>query len=259
MIYTLLQRSAAFFVVLYIFLHAPFHTHAETFTLPQQFHHIGLTFLDPLTFSQSEDLPQQKTTIQFIVQGTIEIQHEEENNEFEKIIISPTFENLTTTTITVMPTPTLYIQQSEDPSPTLTPSPQQLLTPTTTTPTAAITQSVVGGLSSEKLFSMSNAYRQSKGLAAFIKDERSCSLAATRAPEIAGEVASGTLHSGLQARALPYWNTENIISMNSEEAAFNWWINDQIHHDAIVGNYTYSCVACSGNSCAQEFTNFQPK
>jgi uncharacterized protein YkwD len=106
---------------------------------------------------------------------------------------------------------------------------------------------------------MSNEYRAARGLPPFQKDERTCSLAASRAPEVAGEVASGARHAGLAARALPYWNTENIISMNSEEAAFNWWINDKIHHDAIVGNFTYSCVACVGGNCAQEFTNYQPK
>lgn len=111
----------------------------------------------------------------------------------------------------------------------------------------------------EQLFSMTNTFRAERGLPALRKDERTCNLAASRAPEVAGEVATGTLHSGLYSRAIPYWNTENIISMHSAEAAFNWWINDKIHHDAIVGNYTYSCVACVGGNCAQEFTNYQPK
>ncbi len=181
------------------------------------------------------------------------------------------------------PTPTIYISHLVEPktllsgtpstaptttkkaSPTPTPLPTKKDTPTPTsaplTPPPAAPQSTAnpGGLDADKLFSMSNDYRAARGLPALQKNDQVCSLAASRAPEIAGEVASGALHSGLAARALPYWNTENIISMGSEEAAFNWWINDPIHHQAIVGNFTYSCVSCVGNNCAQEFTNFQPK
>lgn len=182
----------------------------------------------------------------------------------------------------IEPTPTVFLSNLVEPkslpsitpttSPTSTPAPTKALAPTPTTapekqsttsltPPQAAPQSPAnpGGLDAEKLFSMSNEYRAARGLPPFQKDERSCSLAASRAPEVAGEVASGALHSGLHARNLPYWNTENIISMRSEEEAFNWWINDKIHHDAIVGNFTYSCVACSGGNCAQEFTNYQPK
>lgn len=179
----------------------------------------------------------------------------------------------------IEPTPTVFISNLVDPktlpsitptiTPTTTPAPTKEPTPTTApavkdtplTPPPPAAQSLAnpGGLDAEKLFSMSNEYRAARGLPPFQKDERSCSLAASRAPEVAGEVASGALHSGLHARNLPYWNTENIISMRSEEEAFNWWINDKIHHDAIVGNFTYSCVACSGGNCAQEFTNYQAK
>ena len=115
------------------------------------------------------------------------------------------------------------------------------------------------GLSADKIFSMVNAHRESLNLAAFQKDERACTLAEARAPEVGQEIAAGTMHKGMYGRNLPYWNTENIISMDSEEAAFNWWIHDYIHKVAIEGPYTYSCIACSGNNCAEEFTNFQPK
>ncbi len=106
---------------------------------------------------------------------------------------------------------------------------------------------------------MVNSYRASKGLALFQKDEKSCQLASSRAPEIGAEIAEGHMHSGLRDRNLPYWNTENIISMRTEEEALNWWLNDTIHREAIEGNSTYSCMACAGNSCAEEFTNYQPK
>ncbi|HRN96109.1 MAG TPA: CAP domain-containing protein [Candidatus Levybacteria bacterium] len=157
-------------------------------------------------------------------------------------------------------TPTSKESQKTTPTPSASPSPE----PETTTPTQQPVQAVgqmtnTGGLDPEKLFSMSNEYRKSKGLPEFKKDEKTCALAQSRAPEVAAEVTSGDMHKGLRDRNLDYWNTENIISMRTEESAFNWWVNDKIHHDAIVGNFTYSCVACSGNSCAQEFTNYQPK
>lgn len=182
----------------------------------------------------------------------------------------------------VDPTPTVYVSNLAEPKtlPSITPSvspvsakkatatptplpdidiPTPTKAPLTPPPAAPQSTANPGGLDAEKLFSMSNDYRAARGLPALQKNDQVCSLAASRAPEIAAEVASGALHSGLHARALPYWNTENIISMSSEESAFNWWINDPIHHQAIVGNFTYSCVSCVGNNCAQEFTNFQPK
>ena len=116
-----------------------------------------------------------------------------------------------------------------------------------------------GGLDAEKLFEMSNSYRVSKGLTPFEKDPRACALAVSRAPEIYKEIYGGVMHSGLKARGLDYWNMENIIAMNSEEKAFNWWVNDYIHRVQIEADNKYSCVACSGNSCVQEFTNFLPK
>lgn len=194
------------------------------------------------------------------------------------------------------PTPTLFIQPTQttqtttSPTPSTTPAPEakaspaptveptSILTPTpttaasiktkiTTTPTPIlVTKTVVtqppaapSGIDAEKLFSMVNTYRQGKGLPAFQKDDRVCSLANARATEIAGEMAAGTLHSGMYARNLPYWNTENAIAYSSEEADMNWWLDDSIHRQAIESNKIYSCTACSGNYCVQEFTNFQPK
>lgn len=153
------------------------------------------------------------------------------------------------------PTPTTKLQATASPTPTK--AAEVSITPTVKPEVSSL--STVGGLDADKLFNMSNEYRKARGLTPFQKDDKTCALAASRAPEVSGEVAAGTLHSRLKARNLDYWNTENIIAMSTEESAFNWWINDKIHHDAIVGNFKYSCVACHGNSCAQEFTNYQPK
>lgn len=217
--------------------------YAQNLFFAHLYKHDGLTFSTPLSFSQTPTTLK-PISLTFGTTETIEVQPTTKSEvEIEKIIT---------------PTPT--------PSPTQTPTPIPTSTPTPTqTPTPSPLQQVVtspsnpGGLNADVLFSMVNSYRASKGLPAFQKDEKSCSLAASRAPEVENEVATGTMHSGLRNRNLNYWNTENIISMRNETEAFNWWINDQIHKDAIESNNTYSCVACSGNSCAEEFTNYQPK
>lgn len=159
--------------------------------------------------------------------------------------------NVQITEVLASPTPSQTPTSSPNPTATSTPTAQPTQTGSNT--------STGGGLNADALFSMSNDYRTSHGLAPFQKDERVCSLAAVRAPEIGAEIAEGHMHSGKNSHNFLFWFTENIISMNSVQAAFNWWINDPIHHDAIVGAYSHSCVACSGNSCVQEFTNFQAK
>lgn len=149
------------------------------------------------------------------------------------------------------------------PTPTVAAS-KQKVTPTKTLPsptptTAPVAQPAASGSNADQLFSMVNSYRQSKGLPAFIKDDRVCSLANARANEIAAEMSAGTLHSGMYARNLPYWNTENAAAYGTVEESFNWWLQDGIHRQAIESNKTYSCTACSGVYCVQEFTSFEAK
>jgi uncharacterized protein YkwD len=262
---TLLKRSAALLLVSSTFLSTASFVHAETFVLPQEFQHPGLTFSQSLHFDSPKKLAVHSSTIQFSLSKKLSLKDEKKQAQLENIVLAPTLEPkvptpIPTEEVSATQTPTLLPAQPT--TKPYTPNPNTTVAVPTPTAAPAVTQTAAtttGGLSGDKLFSMSNAYRQSKGLAPFEKDERACTLAASRAPEINGEIAAGTMHSGLRARALPYWNTENIISMNSEDAAFNWWVNDPIHHDAIVGSYKYSCVACSGNACAQEFTNFQAK
>lgn len=166
------------------------------------------------------------------------------------------------------PTPTVIPTETPTPTPTIsdvplspsTPLPTDTPTPTSQPiTTSSMPANPTGGLNADKLFAMVNNYRNSKGLASFQTDPRACQLATERASEVGEEIANNHMHSGLKARNLPYWNTENIISYNSEEGAFNWWINDTIHREQIEGNFTYSCMACNGNNCAEEFTNFVAK
>jgi len=224
--------------------------HAQTLILSQPYEHDGLTFSSPLSFTQT---PQNLTsiTLTFGESDVISLKPTTEKDVKIESLITPT----PSPTLTPTPTLTIYVAPTSTPTPMVTPLPSKP-TPTTHVITSP---SNSGGLNADVLFDMANSYRASKGLPAFQKDERTCALAASRAPEIENEVTSGAMHSGLRARNLNYWNTENIISMRNESEAFNWWINDQIHKDAIESSNTYSCVACSGNSCAQEFTNYHPK
>lgn len=254
---------------------------ANTFTVPNQFSYPGLTFSSPLTYTKPLPAHQPTSVISFTAaHNKLVISKQNKKDSSIVVDLTPTLGVLETTNAsiaiaepTVQPTPTVYIPSDTTPTitiaPTAEPTDAPAVAPTdapTDAPTVAPTsdstvqsQSNPGGLNAADIFGMVNAYRAAQGLPAFQQDPRSCSLAQERAPEVAGEVASGNLHAGLLAMNLPYWNTENIIEMNSDQGAFNWWINDPIHHAAIVGNFTYSCISCSGDSCAEEFTNFQPK
>lgn len=145
-------------------------------------------------------------------------------------------------------------------SPTPSPTQSSQTTQTSTTPTTQTSQTnTPANSNADVLFALVNNYRKDKNLPAFQKEDRVCSLANSRAPEIAGEMANGTLHSGMYGRNLPYWNTENAIAYGDVQTDFNWWIGDYIHKKAIESDFTYSCTACSGIYCVEEFTSFQPK
>lgn len=218
-------------------------TEAAELTINQPLSHNGLTFSQPLTFTKTSHI--HPATLEF---GTTSL-----------IVYKNTKNNLTRLLPTLTPTlilPTPTVIPTLIPTEIIQPTPTAL--PATPIPTV-ITNATQSGLNADVLFSMVNNYRSEKGLPPFQKDERTCQLAESRAPEVAAEVASGNMHQGLRDRNLPYWNTENIISMRNEQEAFNWWLNDYIHKKAIESSNTYSCVACSGYNCAEEFTNYQPK
>jgi uncharacterized protein YkwD len=261
-----LHQLAIFIIAAGTFLSSASFAQANTFTVPRTYHYPGLTFTGPLAYSKPLAFPETSTTILFTSQHKLTINKDDTLKPLESIVLTPTVtEPSISTEDLAQPTPTVFAQPISDTisheesiSPTPTPTTEPTTTPTTPSYTP-IPQTNAGGLNAADIFSMVNSYRASQGLPAFQQDAKTCSLAATRAPEVAGEVASGNMHAGLLAMNLSYWNTENIISMNSDQAALNWWINDPIHHAAIVSNNTYSCVACSGNSCAEEFTSYASK
>lgn len=205
---------------------------------------LTLTFTQPvhLTIEKSTTSSRLKTKLR-----TIAVTQKDPQVQVEAEVISQK------ATPTALPTPTTSTVRTTMSSGETTPTPQAVLTANT------VSLENSGGLNADKLFSMVNAYRATLNLPPYQKDERSCQLAKERAPEIAQEIASGTMHKGMYDRNLPYWNTENIITMRTEEKALNWWLNDYIHKKQIEGPYKYSCTACAGNACAQEFTDFTAK
>lgn len=160
---------------------------------------------------------------------------------------------------TVTPTQTpKQEKKSQTPSQTYT-------TPTTPSPTQpqnTIPESpeYKKELDSSILFSLVNEYRTQYNLTPFIEDERICSIAQNRAPQLYEEILGNSwMHKGFKELELSYWATENIIYEFTEQKALNWWKNSPIHNSALLGNYQYSCVRCQGNTCAEIFTNFQEK
>lgn len=130
----------------------------------------------------------------------------------------------------------------------------------TTTPAVPTTAEKPASLSSDILFEMINSHRATLGLPAYQKEDKLCTLAKERGPELYDEIfTSGNIHGGLYNRNLPYWITENMKYGPDENDVFNWWMNSYIHKKAIEGNFTYSCGECYGNSCAQLFTSYVAK
>ncbi len=114
-------------------------------------------------------------------------------------------------------------------------------------------------LNADTLFGIINEYRTQIGLAPFQKDQAICDIAKQRGPALDYEVETGTIHAGFRQLNLPYWATENMKYGGNEQEMFNWWMNSYIHRKAIEGSFRYSCGECYGNSCAQIFTDYQPK
>lgn len=118
---------------------------------------------------------------------------------------------------------------------------------------------VIVGLNPTKLFEMINAYRTKRNLPALQANEKVCKVAEERAPELYREIfVTYNMHAGFYARHLPYKAVENMIHFSTEEGAVSWWLRSRVHHAAIVSNnYTHTCIACKGNSCAQIFAKLE--
>ncbi len=168
---------------------------------------------------------------------------------------TPTPGSPDTPIVTAKPSEKIKVQSGQAPKPTSTPTPTPFPIPTITKQAAP-----VNGLNANELFAMVNNYRSTFDLPPFKKDEAVCAIAQNRAPEVYNEIyGNSAMHSGLRAMNLPYYVNENIINFTTEQHAFNWWINDKIHRDAILADYTYSCIACHAHNCSEIFTSYIPK
>lgn len=146
------------------------------------------------------------------------------------------------------------------PIPTKTPIPSPSPTVAQVAAQNIQSQAKPASLNPELLFVMINNHRASIGKPAYEKDEKLCSLAVSRGPELYDEIfVNYNVHAGLTSRNLPYWITENMAHYDTEEKVFNWWMNSSLHRSAIEGDFKYSCGECYGNSCAQLFTSWVPK
>jgi len=154
-------------------------TYAQTLILARPFQHAGLIFSSPLSFEHPPALIK-PITLEFGTIDEIDVQPTTQQQVAVETIVTPTPspDSLTDThpdytTGLVTPTPTLL--------PTSTPLPQTSPpeTPTTTPQQHVVTSPAnPGGLNADVLFGMVNTYRATKGLPAFQKDDKSCSLAA---------------------------------------------------------------------------------
>ncbi len=121
------------------------------------------------------------------------------------------------------------------------------------------TKILAEGLNSETLFSLINAHRTQIGKPVVVQEERICQIAQDRAPAVHSEIYGGFMHAGFHKLNLPYWASEIIIDMRTDQEAIRWWLNSYVHRGIIQGDYQYACIGCSGNSCAGVFTNFISK
>ncbi len=157
-----------------------------------------------------------------------------------------------------VPTPTPTPTSTPTPSATHTPAPVQQVS--SEEPAETEQPGKPSSLSADAIFEMINNHRTSLSLSPFQKDDRLCTLARERGPELYDEIfVTHNIHGGFYARNLPYWITENMKYGDSETDVFKWWLSSGIHRRAIEGNFTYSCGECYGNSCVQLFTSYQPK
>ncbi len=161
-------------------------------------------------------------------------------------------------TPTATPTPTEPPQSEDDDTDATDTTQSSETTPETsddTTSEPAPGPAVSAGESAE-LFGRINAYRVDHGLPAFQTTDRLCSMANTRAPEIPGEVATGTIHAGFTSRGWGYPDVENAVGMGSVNANFAWWTNSGLHRGSILNpEFTYSCLACVNGNCVQIFSS----
>jgi uncharacterized protein YkwD len=273
MIYTRVQRIICLLVTLTGLVLSVSPAAASETVIPPQFIHDGLTFTQPLSYSDKTFI--MTVHITFEEGDIIEVTEPMDNPQASEAvlaedIISPTPKKPVLSPETLPTLAEVLAAETENevtptPLPTKTPTPQPKNDqPQTETPTPATANlpsyATNGSLNADVLFSMANQKRAEAGLSAFEKHPDVCAVAESRKPEIENEVyGSSSIHAGFRARSLPFRATENMISQQTEDQAMSWWMNSSIHRAAILGNAKYACVACQNKTCAMIFSSLDPK
>jgi uncharacterized protein YkwD len=176
----------------------------------------------------------------------------------QSVIASASFTQKPTLTPPLTPNPTVTHTPQPDP-PNSESSPTPSIEPTQKNENLEADNS--SGLSAAKVLDLINAHRQTIGLEPYQTDQRLCSLAQSRSEELNNEIfGDAYVHQGFNERDLDYWITENMVHQPTEEAVLSWWLGSSLHRQAIESSiHTHSCGVCSGNTCAQLFTSWQPK
>lgn len=116
------------------------------------------------------------------------------------------------------------------------------------------------GLDEGKLWSLIQEWRQSQGLKPYIKDQRLCSVAEQRLPEIRNEWSHDKFEkrfSNAQYWPYDYEIAENLAQgFDSEKNLLESWLSSSSHRKILNYSYTYSCIETSDGYAVQVFANF---
>lgn len=113
-------------------------------------------------------------------------------------------------------------------------------------------------LSADKLFQIVNEWRVKEGYQQYEKSEFTCEISNQRLPEI----KINFNHAGFSAerfcpKDLDCKIGENLVEgYNSEEEAFNSWLNSPTHRNNLESDYTHSCIKCDSGYCVHIFSYF---
>jgi len=114
----------------------------------------------------------------------------------------------------------------------------------------------VSAASSGNLIAEINQFRASKGLFPIRSNSSTCSFAATRASEIAGNFSHTGFYNRISGKTLPYPHyrlvTENLAWAPGDLNPVRMWINSPSHAVNMLKNTPFVCVVNQGDYFAYE-------
>lgn len=114
----------------------------------------------------------------------------------------------------------------------------------------------VANLDEEKLWNLVQDWRESQGLARYIKSDELCRIAEDRAEDQKNGLDN---HAGFKAKyySYPYVLSENCAVSSNEKRILGGWLNSPPHLAALQKPYTHSCIKTKGRYAVQIFSSFQ--